>query len=250
MSTMYKVLDKYVNDSKSSNLLGSMYSFTFGALMGDVFLHLLPSLNHEINEKHEESNEESKLTQSYVNTFIFIGIVIWYLIEILINNYFNSGHDHHHHDDSNHEHKEEKSNINALISVAFLGDMFHNFTDGLAIASTFMLDRKLGIATVLACFFHEIPHEIGDFAFLYKNNWSYIRALIYQLLTGWGAIIGAYVWLNYANKATIEMAAIAGGTFIYLSMCMFMEDLRKAKRLSEAAFNVSFMIIGYMFMYC
>jgi solute carrier family 39 (zinc transporter), member 7 len=149
--------------------------------MGDVFLHLFPSLYEEVYSKVFETEEEKRYVLCYINGFVFIGLVICYAIEVIINNYFHFGHDHHSHDSKDHEDTHKSS---ALITIAFMGDMFHNFTDGLAIASTFMLSRKLGIATVLACFFHEIPHEIGDFTFMYKNNCSYFKALSYQLITG------------------------------------------------------------------
>ena len=217
--------------------------------MGDVFIHLLPSLYQEIYKEEHDTDVEKSKNMLYINGFIFIGIVICYTIEVLINNYFHIGHDHHNHDKKDHIHEVESNRSTALITIAFLGDMFHNFTDGLAIASTFMLNRKLGVATVIACFFHEIPHEIGDFTFMFKNNWSYFKALTYQMLTGWGAIIGAYLWLTFASKATTEMAAIAGGTFIYLSMWMFMEDLRKTHKIDGAIMNIILMLFGFMFMF-
>ena len=64
----------------------------------------------------------------------------------------------------------KKSQTVAIMNM--IGDMLHNFTDGVAIASSFMLDMRLGISTTLAVFFHEIPHEVGDFAVLIKSGYS------------------------------------------------------------------------------
>ena len=47
------------------------------------------------------------------------------------------------------------------------GDFIHNFTDGLAIGVSYVADFKMGLVTTLAMFFHEIPHEVGDFAILF-----------------------------------------------------------------------------------
>ena len=51
-------------------------------------------------------------------------------------------------------------------------DFLHNFTDGLAIGSTYLLGRKVGAITTMTIFFHEIPHEIGDYAILIQNGCS------------------------------------------------------------------------------
>ena len=42
--------------------------------------------------------------------------------------------------------------------------MLHNFGDGIAIGSAYQINDKLGLLTTISIFFHEIPHEIGDFA--------------------------------------------------------------------------------------
>jgi zinc transporter 7 len=42
--------------------------------------------------------------------------------------------------------------------------MTHNFTDGLAIASSFLVSTPIGITTTVAVLVHEIPHEIGTTA--------------------------------------------------------------------------------------
>lgn len=51
-------------------------------------------------------------------------------------------------------------------------DFLHNFTDGLAIGSTYLLGPKVGAITTMTIFFHEIPHEIGDYAILIQNGCS------------------------------------------------------------------------------
>ena len=53
----------------------------------------------------------------------------------------------------------------AIISMA--GDFIHNFTDGLSIGVSYTADFKMGLATTAAMFFHEVPHEVGDFAILF-----------------------------------------------------------------------------------
>lgn len=43
-----------------------------------------------------------------------------------------------------------------------LGDAVHNFADGLAVGAAFASSWKTGLATSLAVFCHELPHELGE----------------------------------------------------------------------------------------
>lgn len=43
-----------------------------------------------------------------------------------------------------------------------LGDAVHNFADGLAVGAAFSSTWKTGLATSLAVFCHELPHELGE----------------------------------------------------------------------------------------
>ena len=51
-------------------------------------------------------------------------------------------------------------------------DFSHNFTDGLAIGASYMAGRSIGIITTITILFHEVPHEVGDFAILVQSGCS------------------------------------------------------------------------------
>jgi len=276
MSWLYPFLKIYVKDADNSNLLMAMYSFTFGSLMGDVFFHILPSVYEHTLATQGKLNYDN---QFYTNGFMILGVVLCYLLEIIIHNYFHHSHGSHgshwvEKDDDSFDvdvkksknskkankaknsrntadlkQKSEDAEKVSTIAVALLGDFFHNFTDGLAIASTFTLSTKLGLVTTIAWFVHEIPHEIGDFAYAFKNGYTYWQALGCQLLTGCGAMLGCVVSLIFSKNATIEMVALSGGTFLYMSLCLFLEDMRKTKSVVAAIVNIGFIGIGLMSMH-
>ena len=92
------------------------------------------------------------------------------------------------------EKTEESSDDSEEIKVAgFLNlaaDMFHNFTDGLAVGASYLAGDSVGLITTITILFHEIPHEIGDFAILIQSGVPRGKAIALQLLTAVGAVTG------------------------------------------------------------
>ena len=131
-----------------------------------------------------------------------------------------------------------------------MGDMSHNFTDGLAIAVTFSVDIKLGMSTTLAILIHEFPHEIGDFAILFKAGWGFFTIILFQLITACAALFGTYTGLKIGEFYGVEGVAFASGSFIYMSLCIFMEDLRHKSGIFSAIINIGAIGAGLFFMYC
>ncbi len=66
--------------------------------------------------------------------------------------------------------------VSAYLNLA--ADFAHNFTDGLAIGASYIAGRNVGIITTATILFHEVPHEIGDFAILVKSGCSRYRVCI------------------------------------------------------------------------
>lgn len=60
--------------------------------------------------------------------------------------------------------------MSAYLNLA--ADFTHNFTDGLAIGASYLAGRNVGIITTITILFHEVPHEIGDFAILIQSGCS------------------------------------------------------------------------------
>lgn len=87
-----------------------------------------------------------------------------------------------------------------------IADFTHNITDGIALSASFYISKSVGATTFLAVFFHEIPHEVGDFALLIQGGFSKTRAMQAQFLTAVGAYMGTFlgIALNEWGSAVAE----------------------------------------------
>ncbi|GES65768.1 ZIP Zinc transporter [Aspergillus terreus] len=74
-----------------------------------------------------------------------------------------------------------------------IADFTHNITDGLAMSSSFYASPTIGATTTVAVFFHEIPHEVGDFALLVQSGFSKRKAMGAQFVTAVGAFLGTFI---------------------------------------------------------
>lgn len=75
----------------------------------------------------------------------------------------------------------------------FSADFTHNITDGLAMSASFYASPTIGATTTVAVFFHEIPHEVGDFALLIQSGFSKRAAMGAQFVTAIGALLGTLI---------------------------------------------------------
>ncbi|KAM0255863.1 hypothetical protein ACHAQJ_005368 [Trichoderma viride] len=74
-----------------------------------------------------------------------------------------------------------------------IADFTHNITDGLAMSASFYASPTIGATTTVAVFFHEIPHEVGDFALLIQSGFSKRAAMASQFVTAIGALMGTLI---------------------------------------------------------
>lgn len=96
-----------------------------------------------------------------------------------------------------------------------IADFTHNITDGLAIASSFYASPTVGATTTVAIFFHEVPHEVGDFALLIQNGFSKKAAIGAQFLTAAGALVGALAGIAIQEFGGSSSGGSAGGPGLF-----------------------------------
>lgn len=92
---------------------------------------------------------------------------------------------------------QQSKEINPSVKLAgllnLIADFTHNITDGLALSTSFYASPALGATTTMAVFFHEIPHEVGDFALLIQSGFSKRQAMMAQFVTAIGAFLGTFI---------------------------------------------------------
>lgn|SRR5690606_4203322 len=60
-------------------------------------------------------------------------------------------------------------------------------------SASFYASPTIGATTTVAVFFHEIPHEVGDFALLVQSGFSKWQAMGAQFVTALGALLGTVI---------------------------------------------------------
>ncbi|THW60925.1 Zip-domain-containing protein [Aureobasidium pullulans] len=211
--------------------LNTMVAFAFGGLMGDTLFHLLPEIFvGEDSPEHVTLVVADGNKNILLGIAIMVGFVSFVILDkaIRIASGGDEGHGHSHgHAHGKIEGGEkaaastkasgsEKAQTEGLrqrngekASVVpveqqqesgpssnrgylnIIADFTHNITDGLAMASSFYASPTVGALTTTAVFFHEVPHEVGDFALLIQSGFSKRAAIGAQFLTAAGALTGA-----------------------------------------------------------
>lgn len=209
-----------IRQDRLNRMLFYLVSFSAGALLGDVFIHILP----EIMEGGSAMRNSS---------YILGGIMLFFVLErVLLWHHSHSSHDEH---------------IHSMVYLTILGDALHNFLDGIAIAASFLVGIPVGIATATAVIFHEIPQEIGQFAVLVHGGWSRSKALFYNFISALTAIAGALLVLLFVrgpNGTPEFLLGFSAASFIYVAMSDLIPELHKEPRPSKALLQVFWMLAG------
>merc|ERR1711935_391164 len=127
-------------------------------------------------------------------------------------------------------------------------DAFHNFTDGLAIGASFMAGNTVGVMTAFSILFHEIPHEIGDYAILIQSGVPRLKAIFLQSFTALAAVAGCLVALfaqsaGQAAAAGIILPFTAGG-FIYIATVSVIPELLQGTSLKQSVYEILALLAG------
>ena len=210
-----------------SRWISPLVSFAVGALLGAVFLELLPhALEHGATQR--------------VMLTVLIGLLLFFLLEKLVL--------------WRHSHLEAESlTESASVSstetargharahshgfdggrsglMILIGNSVHSFCDGIVIAASFIADFTLGTTTALAIVAHAIPQQVGDFAVLLHSGYTRRRAFAYNLATGAATLAGGIA--GYAALASMQevlptVLALAAASLLYVAVADLIPSLHR-----------------------
>lgn len=211
--------------------VGGLVSYAIGALLGAVFLDILP-----------EAIELSPSITSVSATVLF-GILLFFTLEkVLI-----WRHCHHDHCEAHEPHEVSAHDHGRSGTMVIVGDTFHNFVDGIIIAAAFLTDVQLGIVTSLAIIAHEIPQEVGDFAILLHSGYSKLRAFQMNLISSFATVVGGV--LGYLTLQTMQswiptLLALASASMIYVAVADLIPGLHKRTQMRDTIQQVVLILLG------
>merc|ERR1711944_204569 len=146
---------------------------------------------------------------------------------------------------------EERGEIKVAGVLNLFADGFHNFTDGLAIGASFAAGESVGLVTMMTILFHEIPHEIGDYAILIQSGVSPMKAKLLQSFTAIGALLGCIVALAAQGgdfgSSSIILPFTAGG-FIYIATVSVIPELLEGASFRQSIMEVIALLLGVAMM--
>lgn len=244
----------------------TLVSYAIGAMLGAVFLEILP-----------HAFEESDNVQMVSATLLF-GLLLFFVLEkLVIWRHCHGNHCEVHalHTEENcpettsrlkapvgqikfkpiaqaaspsilhtHHHTHDHGRSGLMIMV---GDTFHNFIDGILIAAAFMADIKLGVVTALAIIAHEIPQEVGDFLILLHSGYSKKKALTFNLISSLATLAGgltAYYALQSIQGWIPIILALAASSLLYVAVADLIPGLHRRTEMKATLQQVLLISLG------
>ncbi len=209
-----------MKDKRRNALIPSFVSYATGTLLGSAFLGMIPKALHHA----------SYLS---VSAMILVGIILFFLLEKLVI--------------WRHCHKEDCETHTRAGPLILIGDAFHNFVDGVVIATAFLSDIRLGIVTSIAVIAHEIPQEMGDFAILLQSGYTRQKALLYNFISAISSLPGAviaYYYLKTEQVVVPFVLAISAASFIYIALADLIPGLHRTIDFKKSVVQLSLILAG------
>jgi zinc and cadmium transporter len=196
-----------LGDKPRARVVPWAITYAVGTLLGAALLALLP----EALESLPASNALATLLGGVLTFFLLEKLVLW--------RHCHDGH-------------ECAVHTSSAASLVIVGDALHTFVDGAIIAAAVLTSIPLGITTALAVAAHEIPQEVGDVAILLRAGYSRSRALLLNILSATGGVLGALLMLLASQsvpQALPYVLSFAAGSFLYVAMSDLIPDLHRGE---------------------
>jgi len=212
----------------SAEWISRLVSFAVGALLGAVFIELLPNAL--------ETGGAGRVMGT-----VLAGLLVFFLLEKLVLWRHSHGHEEHRHDEdeSEHDHALHAHGDGGRSGLMILiGNSVHNFCDGVVIAAAFLADLRLGVATTVAIVAHAVPQQVGDFAVLIHSGFTRGRAFAFNMAAGVATLAGAlagYFALAGMEHALPIVLAVAAASLLYVAVADLIPSLHRRPEAMETA---------------
>jgi len=218
------ILFLVMNESVLDRVTFLLVAFAAGAMLGGAFFHIIPE------------NLEAGMASLEMGVLLLTGFSLFFVLEKSLRL-------HHCHDP-----KCDKHHIGYL---NLFGDGLHNFLDGILIAAAYLASVSVGIAMTLAVIAHEIPQEFGDFGVLIYSGFSKGRALFYNFLSAFAAVLGAILgWYVLRDTGFVNIVLpFLAGSLIYMATTDLIPELHKEGNLVKSIFAFLSFILGLIVLY-
>lgn len=215
-----------LNEKTLNRILLFFISLSAGALLSGAYFHLLI----EAIDKNGDNLIE-----------IFLYFIFGYIFFLFLEKIIKWRHCH-----------DYKCKIHSFGYMNLIGDMLHNFIDGIVIASSFLINLSFGFVTTFLIALHEIPQELGDFGVLIYSGFKVKKAIFLNFITALscilGGIIGYYFIVNILVIIPI-LLSFAGGGFLYISSSDLIPILREKTKIKDFIINFLIFLLGIILVY-
>jgi len=221
----------------SASWIPRLVSFAVGALLGAVFIELLPDALEKGNAAH-------------VMGTVLAGLLVFFVLEKLVLWRHSHGHEEHRveEDETEHDHALHAHGDHGRSGLMILiGNAVHSFCDGIVIAASFLVETRLGIATTVAIVAHAVPQQVGDFAVLVHSGYTRSRAFFFNIAAGLATLVGAlaaYVALADMQQVLPTVLALAAASLLYVAVADLIPSLHRRAEPIETARQVVAIALG------
>ncbi|POM60820.1 Zinc (Zn2)-Iron (Fe2) Permease (ZIP) Family, partial [Phytophthora palmivora] len=266
-----------------TKVMDAMIALSAGALFGAAFLHVLPE---SIEFYSEYGQMDLTLSMMFTVGFV-VAMVVEMALELWIST-VQDGASHSHHlptsvrlssptnDTAKRSETPETGNYTAentltpsqrktmskstfglkvdwrsikpMAYIILLGDLFHNFVDGVLIATAFLAcDDSLGVSVTVSAILHELPQEFADFIILIESGFTPFQAVLFNFLSALSAFIGAAVVLAavpVTNETMGLLLAVGSGTLVYIAGTDLLPGVLRVKSVGQFVAHLLMFGIG------
>ena len=206
-----------------------LISYAIGALLGAVFLEILPHAFGSGNIPQVAAT----ILAGILLFFVFEKLVLWrhchetecdaHLAQPAQNDHGRSG------------------------MMIVIGNTFHNFVDGILIATAFLADVQVGLVTAVAIIAHEVPQEVGDFLILLHSGYSRRYAFALNIISSIAMAVGgvfAYFALQTLQAWIPNLLALAASSMIYVAVADLIPGLHRRPEIAATVQQVALICAG------